>query len=91
MAIIVNAKNPVNDLTRPQLDDIFSGEILNWKQVGGPDLPVTAYVRDRSSRSSRSFNDQVLGGDEPYAGAKVVAKSNEMLERVGQDPAASAS
>lgn len=88
MAIVVNSSNPVTSLTRAQLDDLFSGEILNWKQVGGPDLPVTAYVRDKSSRSSRSFNELVLGGDEPFSGAKVVAKSDEMLDHVGKEPGA---
>lgn len=88
MAIIVKAGNPVTSLTRQQLDGIFSGEILNWKQVGGPDLPITCYVRDPSTSLSRSFNELVLGGDDPFAGATVVKKSAELLERVAKDPGA---
>ena len=34
---VVNPNNPVNDLTKDQLAKIFSGEITNWNEVGGPD------------------------------------------------------
>ncbi|HEY3448412.1 MAG TPA: phosphate ABC transporter substrate-binding protein [Myxococcales bacterium] len=88
LAIIVHPANPVTTLSRQQLDEIFSGEILNWKQVGGADLPFAPYVREKTSRSSRSFNELVLGGDEPFSGAKAVASSKEMLEHVAQEPGA---
>ncbi|MGC4116913.1 MAG: substrate-binding domain-containing protein [Myxococcales bacterium] len=88
LAIAVHPGNPVTNLTRQQLDEIFSGEVLNWKQVGGPDLPIVPYVREKSSRSSRSFNELVLGGDEPFSGAKAVASSKEMLEHVAKEPGA---
>lgn len=40
LVVVVHAGNPVESLSRPQLQALFSGEILNWRQLGGPDLPV---------------------------------------------------
>lgn len=40
LAVIVDAKNPVRELTMEQVKKIFSGKIVNWSQVGGPDQPI---------------------------------------------------
>ncbi|MCL2766676.1 MAG: substrate-binding domain-containing protein [Peptococcaceae bacterium] len=48
---LVNAANPVKDLTQEQLRDIYQGKITNWQQVGGPELPIVAYQRNQDSGS----------------------------------------
>ena len=48
---IVNKNNPVNSLTREQIKGIYSGEITNWKEVGGDDKPIIAYQRNSDSGS----------------------------------------
>ena len=35
LAVVVHPSNPVKQLTRQQLEDIFRGKITNWQQVGG--------------------------------------------------------
>ena len=54
---VVNAKNPVDTLTRQQIKDIYSGKITNWKQVGGSDEPIIAYQRNRDSGSQNYMID----------------------------------
>ncbi len=48
---VVNAENPVDSLTSDQLRAIYAGEITNWSQVGGEDLPIIAYQRNQDSGS----------------------------------------
>ena len=40
LAVIVHPSNPVNELTTDQIRKIYSGELTNWNQVGGPDIAV---------------------------------------------------
>ena len=40
LAVIIHPDNPVNKLTRKQLEDIFRGKIKNWKQEGGKDQKI---------------------------------------------------
>src|SRR5581483_10562113 len=46
VAVVVNEKNSVTNLSRQQVRDIFTGLIQNWKDVGGPDIPIHLYIRD---------------------------------------------
>lgn len=48
---VVNAQNPVDALTQEQLRQIYSGEITNWAELGGPDAPIIPYQRNRDSGS----------------------------------------
>ncbi len=56
IVFIVHKDNPVNDISLSQVRDIFTGNITNWKQVGGSDEPIDLYVR----ASSLSGVDYVL-------------------------------
>ena len=53
----VNAKNPVDALSRQQIKDIYSGKITIWKQVGGSDEPIIAYQRNTDSGSQNYMID----------------------------------
>lgn len=60
LAVIVNPKNPVQRLTRQQLEDIFRGKITNWKEVGGEDMKIIVYSRETSSGTYEFFKESVL-------------------------------
>ena len=45
LAIIINKKNPVNNITTKQVKAMYLGKITNWSQLGGPDAPIHLYVR----------------------------------------------
>ena len=60
LAVVVNPGNKVSELTRQQLEDIFTGKITNWKQVGGVDLAIVAYSRETSSGTYEFFKEHVL-------------------------------
>ena len=59
---LVNAQNPIEGLTQQQLRDIYQGKILNWNEVGGPDLPILAYQRNESSGSQTIMENVFMKG-----------------------------
>lgn len=60
LVFIVNDASPVPNLTTGQIRDIYSGRIGNWEGVGGPDLPITAYQRERNSGSQELMISLVM-------------------------------
>ena len=66
VAVVVNATNPVGNLTREQVRDIFTGVIQNWKEVGGPDAPIHLYIRDPISGTYIGFKELAME-NKPYA------------------------
>ena len=60
LAVVVHPTNPVKQLTRQQLEDIFRGKITNWKQVGGEDRKIVVYSRETSSGTYEFFKESVL-------------------------------
>ena len=60
ITIYVNRNNPVDSLTLDQLEDIFTGKIGNWKEVGGDDAKIVMYGRESVSGTRRYFQGIVL-------------------------------
>jgi phosphate transport system substrate-binding protein len=63
IAIIVNSSNPVSALTMDQLGAVFRGDITNWKNLGGEDLPITLYGRHSTSGTYMFLRDLSLKAD----------------------------
>jgi phosphate transport system substrate-binding protein len=66
VALVVNAGNPVTNLTKDQVHDIFTGKISNWKDAGGPDAAIQVYIRDPISGTHLGFKELAMKND-PYA------------------------
>jgi len=60
IAVVVHPSNPVQGLTIPQLSDIFSGKITNWREVGGDDRPIVLLSRESNSGTHVYFLEQVV-------------------------------
>ncbi|HSY17453.1 MAG TPA: phosphate ABC transporter substrate-binding protein [Candidatus Acidoferrales bacterium] len=61
VSILVNAANPVSNLSSNQVQGLFTGKIQNWKEVGGPDAPVHLYLRDPVSGTYLGFKELAMG------------------------------
>jgi phosphate transport system substrate-binding protein len=61
VSILVNAANPVSNLTSNQVQAIFTGKIQNWKEVGGSDAPVHLLIRDPVSGTYMGFKELAMG------------------------------
>jgi len=61
MAAVVNPKVGVDNLTKQQLVDIFTGKVTNWKDVGGADQKIVLVNRPSSSGTRATFEKFALG------------------------------
>lgn len=58
--MLAHADNPINSLSLQQIRDIYSGQITNWSQVGGRDMPITPYQREDNSGSQELMKSLVM-------------------------------
>lgn len=63
LVFICSNDNPVENLTLQQVEQIYTGQITNWSQVGGKDAPLLAYQRNRDSGSHTLFDKLLNLGD----------------------------
>jgi phosphate transport system substrate-binding protein len=59
---VTSAENPVDRLTLAQIRAIYSGQITNWKEVGGTDAPILAFQRPSGSGSQTIMEKTVMQG-----------------------------
>ncbi len=59
IAVVVNPKNTVSDLTTEQIKDIFEGKITNWSEVGGADQAIVVIAREAGSGTRGAFEEIV--------------------------------
>ena len=60
VCLIVHPTNPVQNLTKEQITKIYTGEATNWREVGGPNLPIIAISRDTSSGTYEVFHQLAM-------------------------------
>jgi phosphate transport system substrate-binding protein len=81
IAVVVNPDNPVSDLTKAQLKEIFTGRVRNWKALGGPDLSIRPFIVGPASATRKVFRSAILG-EADYAGCEVTSPDAAILRKV---------
>ena len=85
LSVYVNPENSLKELTVAQVGDIFTGKIKNWKEVGGPDAPITVYSRENSSGTYEFFKEHVLKGKDFAASAQTMPGTAAIVQAVLKD------
>lgn len=88
IAIIVSPSNIVTNITADQAKKIFSGEITNWKEVGGIDAAIRVISREDGSGTRRSFDKMVLQNARLAPNALFQNSNGTIREAVASDPSA---
>ena len=84
LTIVVNPGNKVSQLTREQIEKIYTGEIKNWKEVGGDDLAIVAYSRESSSGTYEYFKEEVLDDKNYSADILSMPATGAIVQSVSQ-------
>lgn len=86
VAVVVNDQNPVRSLRASEVRGIFTGEIKNWKALGGPDAPIQVVIHDDSSGSALGFRELAMRL-RPYAKSATALPTDEaILAAVAANP-----
>jgi phosphate transport system substrate-binding protein len=84
LAVIVNPSNKVSQLTREQLESIYTGKVKNWKEVGGDDMPIVLYSRESSSGTFEFFKEHVLNKKNFATSAMLMPATGAIVQSVSQ-------
>lgn len=84
LAVIVHPDNTVKELTREELEGIFTGKITNWSEVGGEDLKIIPYSRETSSGTYEFFKEHVLQNKNFIAGIMSMPANGAIMQSVSQ-------
>ena len=87
LAIITNSKLGVDSLSTEQLTAVFSGEITNWKSLGGPDLDIVIYGRDSTSGTFTYLKEKFIRA--PYSAKMIHLHGNADIVKAVQNNIAS--
>ncbi|MCU0244778.1 MAG: phosphate ABC transporter substrate-binding protein [Acidobacteria bacterium] len=88
LSVIVNEKNPIDQLTMAQVGALYRGEIKNWKAVGEFAKPVSLYGRQSNSGTYVFMQEFVLGNKNYSTDMKEMNGNAQIIEGVLQDEGA---
>ena len=85
IAVIVSNDNPVNDLSIETIAKIYTGEITNWKDVGGNDAEIVLIGREANSGTRDGF-ESVVGVEEQCKYRQELTATGDVISAVAGNP-----
>ena len=85
IAIIVHPDNPVSDLSVEQIAKLYTGEITNWKDVGGNDAEVVLIGREAASGTRDGF-ESITGTKDACQYRQELTSTGDVITAVSQNP-----
>ncbi|MEY2518823.1 MAG: phosphate transport system substrate-binding protein [Verrucomicrobiota bacterium] len=85
VAIIVNAANPINALTKKQVEQIFTGQVSDWSAVGGTGGPISIYTRNTSSGTYSEFKELAMSKRDYAPSAQKMAGNEQIASEVSKN------
>lgn len=85
LSIYVNDANPITEISLPQARKIYTGQVTNWKDVGGPDAPIVLYGRENNSGTYVFFKEHVLQNDDYDPSVQTLPGTASVVNAVAND------
>ncbi len=84
LAVIVNPANKISQLTREEIESIYTGKVTNWKEVGGDDMNIVVYSRESSSGTFEFFKEHVMNKKNFAPTAMLMPATGAIVQSVSQ-------
>jgi phosphate transport system substrate-binding protein len=85
LAVYVNAKSPLKEISIPELHKIYAGDTTSWKDVGGPNHAIVLYGRENNSGTYGYFKEHVLENKDFAASVQTLAGTSAVVSAVKGD------
>lgn len=86
IAIFLHNSNPVNEFTLAQLKAVYTGEVTNWKNLGGKDAPIVLYGRENNSGTYVYFREHVLKDEDYSERCQTLPGTASVVNAITKDP-----
>ncbi len=87
IGVIVNEGNPVKNLTKRQVEQIFAGEVTDWSAVGGTPGKISVYTRNTSSGTYADFKELAMNKKDYASSSQKMAGNEQIAAEVGKNAA----
>ena len=85
VAVVIHPNNTVGDLTVDQIAKIYTGEITNWKELGGTDAVIAVYGREAGSGTRGAF-EELLGVVDACKYLNEYSSTGDVIGNVASNP-----
>lgn len=86
MAVVVNTANPVSQLTKRQVEQIFTGAVSDWSAVGGTPGKISIYTRNTSSGTYSDWKELAMNRKDYASSSQKMAGNEQIVAEVAKNP-----
>jgi phosphate transport system substrate-binding protein len=86
LGVIVNSSNPLKNLTKKQVEQIFTGEVTDWSAVGGSGGKISIYTRNTSSGTYSDWKELAMKKRDYASSSQKMAGHEQIAAEVGKNP-----
>jgi phosphate transport system substrate-binding protein len=86
MAVIVNINSSLKDLTKRQVEQIFTGDVTDWSAIGGSPGTISIYTRNTSSGTYSDWKDLAMKKRDYAASSQKMAGNEQIAAEVAKNP-----
>lgn len=86
IAVVVNANNPIKGLTKRQVEQIFTGDVSDWSNVGGSAGKISVYTRNTSSGTYSEFKELAMKKRDYVNTSQKLAGNEQIAAEVAKNP-----
>ena len=85
MAVVVNEKNPLTNLTKKQVEQVFTGDVSDWSAIGGTAGAFSIYTRNTSSGTYSDWKDLAMKKRDYAPSSQKMAGNEQIVAEVGKN------